>query len=379
MDDKKIYQIEGFDEEKATREVGPIFNRFYKSYATKPKDVDIQEWLFTRLKEELPNREDSYIKQITNDIVDGVHTFDENLKSIDEYCEKSIDKSCEKWLVNSLEQYSVDMDINEYGNYLAEVDRNLALNNAMAMKAINQGEYLEIKKQENSDWNSYLTDALALNVGKQATLSGVTGLCMEAESYVDSQILNNDDVEVQDFVSNSIESGFDFGLKVATTGAIEVAVENGIFPFLKNTPAGILSCIGSGIVENCKTVWKFIKGEINGDEALDRVGRVATAQVKTAFGICLKREICEKIGETIGTIFGPQGKVVGKIAGNVISAVANTDVGMAIYEGIKKIAKPAVDYAKACWNSIKKNIGKFLDNTRKVVSNGFKKVKSFFS
>ena len=390
MDDKKAYYIEGFDEEKATREVGPIFGRFYKSYATKHQELGIQEWLFARLKEELPNREDSYIERVSNDIVDGVRNFDDDLKSLDASSERGLSK--EQWLANSLEQFSSGLDRNEYGNYLADLDKNLALNNAMAMKAItakagenpviltkNQEQDLEINKQDDKDWNSYSTKALALNLGKQATLSGVTGLCMGIESYIDSQILNNDDVEVRDFVSNSIESGIDFGLKVATTGAIEVAVENGIFPFLKKTPVGILSCIGSGIVENCKTAWKFIKGEINGHEALDRVGRVATVQVKTAFGICLKRETCEKIGETIGgAIFGPQGKVVGKIAGNVISAVANTDVGKAIGEGIKKIAKPAVEYAKNCWNTVKKTAGEWLDNTRKAVSNGLKKVGNFF-
>lgn len=41
MDDKKAYYIEGFDEEKATREAGPIFGRFYKSYATKPQELGI--------------------------------------------------------------------------------------------------------------------------------------------------------------------------------------------------------------------------------------------------------------------------------------------------------------------------------------------------
>ncbi len=389
MDDKKAYYIEGFDEEKATREAGPIFGRFYKSYATKPQELGIQEWLFARLKEELPNREDSYIERVSNDIVDGVRNFDEDLKSLDSSCERGLSK--EQWLANSLEQSSSGLDRNEYGNYLAEVDKNLALNNAMAMKAItakagenpliltkNQEQDFEINKQEDKDWNSYSTKALALNLGKQATLSGVTGLCMDSGSYIDPQSFTDNDPEVQDFVSNSIESGVDFGLKVATTGAIEVGAENGIFPFLKKTPVGIISCIGSGIVENCKTAWKFIKGEINGHEALDRVGRVATAQVKTAFGICLKRETCENIGATIGSIFGPQGAIVGKIAGNVISAVANTDVGKAISEGIKKIAKPAVNWAKNCWNSVKKTAGEWLDNTRKAVSTGLKKVGNFF-
>ncbi len=386
MDDKKAYYIEGFDEEKATREVGPIFGRFYKSYATKPQELGIQEWLFARLKEELPNREDSYIERVSNDIVDGVRNFDEDLKSLDASCERGLSK--EQWLANSLEQSSSGLDRNEYGNYLAEVDKNLALNNAMAMKAItakagenpviltkNQEQDLEINKQEDKDWNSYSTKALALNLGKQATLSGVTGLCMGAESYIGSQILNNDDVEVRDFVSNSIESGIDFGLKVATTGAIEVAVENGIFPFLKNTPAGILSSMGAGIVENCKSAFKFATGKINGHEFLDRVGRVATAQVKCVVDtILLKKENCEKIGEFVGSFWGPVGAKVGKTVGTVVSAVANTDVGKAIGEGIKKIAKPAVDYAKNCWNSVKKTAGEWLDNTRKAVSNGLKKV-----
>ena len=54
MDDRKDVQIEGFDEEKATREAGNIFDRFYKSYATKPQELGIREWLLERLKEELP-------------------------------------------------------------------------------------------------------------------------------------------------------------------------------------------------------------------------------------------------------------------------------------------------------------------------------------
>ena len=390
MDDKKAYYIEGFDEEKATREAGPIFGRFYKSYATKPQELGIQEWLFARLKEELPNREDSYIERVSNDIVDGVRNFDEDLKSLDASCERGLSK--EQWLANSLEQSSSGLDRNEYGNYLAEVDKNLALNNAQAMNSItakagenpviltkNQEQDLDINKQEDKDWNSYSTKALALNVGKQATLSGVTGLCMDNGSYIDPQSFTDNDPEVQDFVSNSIESGIDFGLKVATTGALEIAVENGIFPFLKDTPAGILSSIGAGIVENCKSAWKFATGKINGHEFLDRVGRVATAQVKCVVDtILLKKENCEKIGEFVGSFWGPVGAKVGKTVGTIVSSVANTDVGKAIGEGIKKIAKPAVDYAKNCWNTVKKTAGEWLDNTRKAVSNGLKKVGNFF-
>ena len=393
MDDKKAYYIEGFDEEKATREAGPIFGRFYKSYATKPQELDIQEWLFARLKEELPDREDSYIERVSNDIVDGVRNFDDNLKSLDASCERGLSK--EQWLANSLEQSSSGLDRNEYGNYLAEVDKNLALNNAQAMNSItskagenpviltkNQIQDLDINNQEDKNWNSYSTKVLALNVGKQATLSGVTWLSMGTESNIDFQILKKDD-GVQDFVSKSIQSGIDYGLKVATTGAIKVAVENNIFPFLKDTPAGILSCIVSGIVENYKTAWKFTKGEINGHEVLDRVGRVATGQVKTVFDFCLKKKNCEQIGETIGSVFGPVGNIVGKIAGTVISTVASSDVGKAIGEGIKQIAKPAVNYAKKYWGDIKKTAGTFLDNGRKSLCNGLKNVgnflKSFFS
>ncbi len=388
MDDKNIYQIKGFDEEKAIREVGPILDRFYKSYSTKPQELGIREWLFARLKEELPNHEDSYIERISNDIVDSVCTFDEDLKSIDASCEKGYPK--EQWLANSLEQSSAGLDVNEYGNYLADINKNLALNNAMAMKAItakadentviftkNQEQDLEINNQDDKDWNSYSIKVLALNVGKQATLSGVTWLCMGTESNIDLQILKKDDAGAQDFVSKSIKSGIDYGLKVATAGAIKVAVENDILPFLKDTPAGILAGITSGMVENYKTAWKFINGEINGHEVLDRVGRVATAQVKNVFDFCLKKKNCEQIGETIGSVFGPLGNVVGKIVGTVVSNVANTEAGKAIGEGIKQIAKPAVNYAKKYWDGIKKTAGKFLDNSRKSVCNGLKNVGNF--
>ena len=111
MDNKKAYYIEGFDEEKATREAGPIFGRFYKSYATKPQELGIQEWLFARLKEELPNREDSYIERVSNDIVDGVRNFDEDLKSLDASCETGPKNNGSLIALNNLHQVWIEMSM----------------------------------------------------------------------------------------------------------------------------------------------------------------------------------------------------------------------------------------------------------------------------
>ena len=56
-------QIEGLTE-KEVKELSDIIKRFVNSYIKKDKSMTDDEWLYEKLKEELPKKDDNEIKKV---------------------------------------------------------------------------------------------------------------------------------------------------------------------------------------------------------------------------------------------------------------------------------------------------------------------------
>ena len=126
--------------EKEARELQPVVQRFMESYARKEAAVSDEQWLYGQLAKELPEKTTTEIQTMSRDILDGVAAFDRNMASINGACDAG--QSKEEWFQEQVQAASVGVGINDYGNYLANIDRTLYQANTQMMRAVttNAGE-----------------------------------------------------------------------------------------------------------------------------------------------------------------------------------------------------------------------------------------------
>ena len=83
-----------------------------------------------------------------------------------------------------------------------------------------------------------------------------------------------------DLAEEQTGSENDRGIKAVATGALYVAVERGIIPFIKKaTPLPVLTNIACWGVESVRTAAQVFSGKISVAAAVDRMGRIASAAI----------------------------------------------------------------------------------------------------
>ena len=132
-------QIEGLTE-KEVKELSDIIKRFVNSYIKKDKSMTDDEWLYEKLKEELPKKDDNEIKKIADEIMTSVLEFDTNLNDINTAYNSGISK--DEWFINKVSDASKGISMIDYGNYLNNIDNTISTANAQMMRTIttNSGE-----------------------------------------------------------------------------------------------------------------------------------------------------------------------------------------------------------------------------------------------
>lgn len=127
MEDQKISKeqelqdvvIEGLTEKEA-EEVKKILKRFIKAYQESGEDQETFEWLEKQLHEEMPEKSAEEIKNIKKEIIDSIKEYDKNLKDLTQSVEKGSTK--EKWFADRMEEAAKGVAVNDYGNYLNQID-----------------------------------------------------------------------------------------------------------------------------------------------------------------------------------------------------------------------------------------------------------------
>ena len=157
VDDEKFPVFEDMGEEQA-RALKPILQRFITSYTQKPSDVSDENWLTQKLSDELPEKSHEEIQSISREIVSSIAEFDKNLASINAACDGGQPK--EIWFKNKMQETCSAMSVNEYGNYLANVDRALFQANEQMLRTIERhGECFNLdgfiaEQQHVNDFNA---------------------------------------------------------------------------------------------------------------------------------------------------------------------------------------------------------------------------------
>ena len=216
-----------------------------------------------------------------------------------------------------------------------------------------QQEY-EAKQYEWKDGNR---TAVARQIGKQALIGACVTAGFQGARILGRRIWNrltgkenqSVDEDLRDFFESSISGAANTGVQVAVSGGLVVACRSGwLGSAMKNTPAGQVANIAMVGMEGAKALYKFAKGEISGEEALDVTGRAA---VVTVASVAAATEAAV-LGASIGAVLGPVGAAVGGFVGAVAGGMAGSAVGEAIYEGGKAVLKTAASVAKSISSGI---------------------------
>ena len=125
-------QVEGLSE-KEVKEVQIIFHRFLKKYEENP-EADTRKWLFEQLKEELPEKKEEELQKIAEEITTAIEEYQKDLDDLNKSCRKGITK--ESWLAEKLQDGAKGVAVNEFGEYLREIDRNMTQANMQMARTI---------------------------------------------------------------------------------------------------------------------------------------------------------------------------------------------------------------------------------------------------
>ena len=222
---------------------------------------------------------------------------------------------------------------------------------AMQEKAQREG------KIDNYTWNDANKGFIAKSIGKKATRAALFAVGFQGARILGRRIWNwatgkeNQSVaeDVQEFAKSSLEAGVSAGLIVAASGALTIAARSGwLGKVLINTPVGRIAAAACVGVENIKVLYKFSKGEISGQEAIEQAGR-ATCSVVGGLAGSTKGAA---LGAAVGTVLGPIGAAIGGLTGGVVGGIAGSAFGEAVYNGSKKIVSTVVGELKAAGSVI---------------------------
>lgn len=212
---------------------------------------------------------------------------------------------------------------------------------------------LEVQKKSNiptTDWNSFTTKDLVMNVGKNAGVAGMQAAVMATGFTLVAKLIEDEPIETDEVVETALKTGADAGIKAAAAGALKIGAEKGIIGIIpKGTPAGIVANIACVSIENIKILSKVATGELTMSQGLDKMGRTTTSMV---YGIGWGNA-----GMGIGAVALSWIPIVGPIAGGLLGGIlgymGGSKFGSAIYDGLKTVGRGVKNMAKATWNGIK--------------------------
>lgn len=191
-----------------------------------------------------------------------------------------------------------------------------------------------------TDWNTYKTKELALNIGKNAGKAGISAAFMGMGMNLAKKVFSGEKIEADEVVKEAIETGSDTCVKAAAGGALKVASEKGIVSILPpGTPAGTLAKIACVGVENVKILWKVVKGELTMSEAMEHMGRTSVSM----YAGLSAGAIGTGVGAAALSWIPVVGPLVGGVVGGTVGYMAGSKFGEKIFNGAKKIVKKGVE------------------------------------
>ncbi|MBO4780389.1 MAG: hypothetical protein J5497_07120 [Selenomonadaceae bacterium] len=360
MDPNPAVIISGIDSE-SVKQLAPIVQTFLESYSNKPSELPTDDWLRQELRRHLELKTSEEIVHIAEGISQEVKEFSSNLISLNEACEDGETK--EAWFAHKLIAFARESNIDTqiFGKHLYEIDKALFVGNELIIRALQSDKsgILELNSKSvinalNIPFNSLYNSNTALNIAKQAS---VTGVANSALGYGLNLAFTAEDIEglkKAPIIAKAFYSNDDDDIKKVASAALVVAYEKKLLPPIPSelsTQASVrtLTGITSFGIENVKIFSRLSAGNISSLNALECFARNS---ITLFTGIS-----CEKIGTGIGaslfSFIPVVGTTVGAVAGGPVGCMIDSEIVNTIKNGVKKIHPIAKAVATATWQTVK--------------------------
>ena len=205
-------------------------------------------------------------------------------------------------------------------------------------------------------WNDVNRIEIAKSIGKQAAQAAALAVAFQGARVLVRRVWNflvgkenpPPSEDLRKFFESSVRSAGHVGVQTAVSGAVVVAARNGLIRGLQATPPGRIAGFVHVAMENARVLFKFARGELNGEEALDAMGNSTCAAVGGLVG-AMK-------GAALGAALGP----VGVFVGGVVGGMAGSKIGEAVYEGGKAMVKRAAKVVGAVFEGAVETVAKVV-------------------
>lgn len=125
--------VDGLTVKKA-EEVREIWKRFLAAYKESGEEQKEFTWLEKQLEKELPEKSKEEIQGMKEEIVSSIREYDADLQDMTKQIESGRTK--ERWFTDRLEEAAKGVAVNEYGNYLNEINEAMDKANAQMMRTV---------------------------------------------------------------------------------------------------------------------------------------------------------------------------------------------------------------------------------------------------
>jgi hypothetical protein len=240
----RINNITEITEENALKSV---LSSFVGSYVERDKTVDFSVWLAERIQQEIPYFRASAARELSGEIIEAVADYDRTLGELNRAIEAG--QSKEEWLADRMAEVCDGMPLAEAGNMLQQIDSEWYADNARLM-----GETAVIAADaEIIEWNEYSVKSKALDIGRQAVMSGLGTAAMSIKRNMES----GEVTDVNDLIGQALQTGVETAageVKAVVAGAVKTAVENKLTDILlEDLPVGYICDVAGVAVENAIT------------------------------------------------------------------------------------------------------------------------------
>jgi tetrahydromethanopterin S-methyltransferase subunit G len=287
------------------REFLLLVKEFIESYALNHDAMPLNEWLSSELQSHMPEKSPSEIESITHGIISSIELTQTKRESLDKAIKCGMTK--EGWFAREVKK-------SENSQKLTQDLHNAAIHA--------QAEILGID-DVHADDNVHATPN---ETARQIENAAIMGSVIDAE-FCDAagEILNDNESQHSEFISQSLKSGNDTGIKAAAAGAIRSATEKKFIPVMSED-----ECSGVAYMATEK-----VKAAVNQLPYMKMIEEVERNAVSVTSSVMAKKGAA--IGASIGKIFGPVGAVVGGIIGAGVGYAAGTKIGQVVEKKLHEV------------------------------------------
>ncbi|MGL4730874.1 MAG: hypothetical protein ACRCW0_04745 [Clostridium sp.] len=150
--------------EDEAKQLKKIQQKFIQSYIENKGEIEVNQWLTVELKDNLPEKSESEIQEISNEIIDTLKINEEKQKSLEKAIEDG--RSKESWFAANLKQATANMTTAQTAEYLHGLDEaiksaNKSMYNTIITKsgAVNQNFNLDGFIAEQHHANTFNLEA----------------------------------------------------------------------------------------------------------------------------------------------------------------------------------------------------------------------------